>query len=482
MKRLVLAGTALSMLIASSPALAQRTETSIPAVVAVSDRCALTPVAEVSRLDKSTPEVFGAALGVILGGIAGELVKTGVNAAGDALDAASREQGFAAEGATSYLAGQIEYSQLTLKIAGGSETLALPPTGRFVPGRKCLHLFVQGATGSVDAIFSDGSLTKSGSVAFDWLGDDEASIDSRKEAAAELVALGVNSLPDLYAEILLLPGKEGFVAKPMLIWYRAPLKGAPKGPSPAEMHLLFSTPAFDAEKPGIGTGFAGARIGLPRLEAKKVLTWDDLKGVSSVTLPLRPTTGFIDGKVSAFNTAVASVGTAEANLGKAESAQRVADRLAKRDPKSEDAKEALIIAKEGVDEARMALALARLTISNLQAVPAGATNTQARIVIIRNADKFGMALAKALKGQADAAGKAATDSIAPKADWTAEDTGYLTAIQTVEAKQKAYDVALASGDAAATLVASHDLRLAKAKANEAAVTSKRTIPYPALLN
>jgi hypothetical protein len=482
MKRFILSGTALLALMAHSTALAQRAERSTSAVVAVSNRCALTPKAEVKRLEKSAPEVFEAALGAIVAGIAGELVKSGLNAAGEALEAASREQGFVAEGTSTFLAGQIEYSKPTLTSADGSKSHALPPKAYFAPHLKCLHLFVQGATGSVDDIFSDGTLTRSGTVLFDWSRDDEASIEMRREAAAELVALGVNSLPDLYAEILLLPGREGFVAKPMLIWYREPLKGAPKkGASSAEMHFLFSTPAFDADKPGIGTGFAGARISLPKLEPKKVLTWKELNGFSSVTLPLRPTSGFVDSKVTAFNSAVASVGVAEANLRKAVSARNAAERLVQRDPKPE-AQEALVIATENVDEAAIALVLAKEAISKTEAIPAGATNIQARLVIIRNANKFGLALAKALKDQSEAAGTAVTNAIAPKPDWNAEDTAYLTAIQAVEAKQKAYDVAIASGDAAATLAASHDLRLAKAKANEAAVSSKRAIPYPALLN
>lgn len=481
MKRSIAVGTALLMLFAHTPAFAQRAESSTSAVVAVSDRCALTPAAEVQKLDGSKKEFFGAAIGMILAAVVGELVKTGMNAAGEALEAASREQGFVAEGTATYFSGQIKYTQLTLKNDDDSDRIVLPPKANFVSGQKCIHLFVPGKSGSVDDIFNDASLTRAGTVRFDWLGNDQQANRSQSEARAVLAGLGVNSLPDLYAEVLLQPGEEGFVARPMLIWYRAALKGAPKGASAAEMHLLFSTPAFDAEKPGIGTGFAGARIGLPKLEPERVLTWIDLRGFNSVSLPLRPTAGFIDAKVTEFNSAVASVGTAKANLRKAESAHAAAKRLVTHDPKPE-AQEALILAKEAEDEARTALALAQLPIYDLEAVEAGATNMQARIVIIRNADKFGLALAKALKGQAEAAGKAATEALAPKPDWTGEDTAYLTAIQDVEAKQKAYDAALAGGDASATLTASHALRLAKAKANEAAVTSKRKVPYPALLN
>ena len=51
-----------------------------------------------------------------------------------------------------------------------------------------------------------------------------------------------------------------------------------------------------------------------------------------------------------------------------------------------------------------------------------------------------------------------------------------------ELKQKAYDDALAAGDAAATVSAAHALKLSKAKANEAAVASKRQLPFPGLLN
>lgn len=480
--RLLVAAAPLAIAMAAAvPAGAQRAETVTTAIVAVADQCALTPDAVFSRGGESTKEAFWALLAPILASFVGDLAKSGVTALGDALEQASREQGFVAEGAAGYHAGQIDFVQPTMKDANGVDVAAGSPKALFAPKPKCLHLAVPGPE-TIDNIFSDAALTAAGAPSFDWRsGDDTIKAAAQKTSRNRLVALGITSKPVLYAEILLQPGKEGFVARPLLIWNGAGLKGAPKGASAVEFHLLFATPGFDAAKPGIGTGFAGTRTSLPKLAPQQVLGWDALKGKTSIVMPLRPGTGYVDTSVTAFNTAVTQVGTAKAALRKAESAHAAAKRLAARDNKPENA-EALILAADAEAEAKLALQIAELAISDRQSAEAGATNVQARIVIIRDENKFGMALAKALKGQAEAVGKAATDAIAPKPDWTAQDTTYLTALQDVEVKQKAYDDALVAGNAAATVSAAHALKLSKAKANEAAVASKRQLPYPGLLN
>ncbi len=477
-----LAATSLAMIMSAAvPAQAQRAETVTNAIVAVADQCALTPDAVFSKGGESTKEAFWALLAPIFASFAGDLAKSGVTALGDALEQASREQGFVAEGAAGYHVGQIDFMQPTTKVADGSNVAVGSPKALFVPKPKCLHLAVPGPD-AIDLIFSDTVLTAEDAPGFDWRAADQvAAATARKTSRNRLVGLGITSKPVLYAEILLLPGKEGFIARPLLIWNGSGLKGAPKSASAAELHLLFATPGFDAAKPGIGTGFAGTRTSLPKLAPQQVLGWDALKGKTSILMPLRPSTGYVDTSVTAFNTAVTQVATARAALRKAESAHAAAKRLAARDNKPENA-ETLILADEAEGEAKRALQIAELAIADRQSAEAGATNVQARIVIIRDENKFGMALAKALKGQAEAIGKATTAAIAPKPDWTAEDTTYLTALQDVEVKQKAYDDALAAGNAAATVSAAHVLKLSKAKANEAAVASKRQLPYPGLLN
>lgn len=466
---------------ATASAQAQRAETVTTAIVAVADTCALTPDAVFNKGGESTKEAFWALFAPILAAFAGDLAKSGVNALGDALEQASREQGFVAEGAAGYHAGQIDFIQPMTKAADGSDIAVGWPNALFTPKRKCLHLAVPGAD-AIDLIFSDAVLTADNAPGFDWrAADPKAATAAQKTSRNRLVALGITNRPVLYAEILLLPGKEAFVARPLLIWNGSGLKGAPKSASAAELHLLFATPGFDAAKSGIGTGFAGTRTSLPKLAPQQVLGWDALKGKTSILMPLRPSTGYVDNSVTAFNTAVTQVATAKAALRKAESAHAAAKRLAARGNKPESV-EALILAAEAEEEAKRALQIAELTIADRQSAEAGAINVQARVVIIRDENKFGMALAKALKGQAEAVGKATTDAIAPKPDWTAGDTAYLTALQDVELKQKAYDDALAAGDAAATVSAAHALKLSKAKANEAAVASKRQLPYPGLLN
>lgn len=475
MNRFHVSAVLLSAVFVSGPLHAQRVETTAPAVLAVGSKCALTPSSEIDKQRESTKEFFGAALGGILAAVAGDLVKTGVTAVGTALEDASREQGFVFEGAATYHGGQIDITQ-----AQGAPSNPVPAKASYNPGLRCLHLFVPGA-GQINTIFSDPNWVEAGGK-FDWLGDDAAAIDKQKEARASLLNMGVSGPPLFYSEIVLIPTKEGFVARPMLVWYRSQLAGVrTKGPSAAEMHLLFATPSFDAAKPGIGTGFAGARLNLPKLAPGQLVLWDQLRGAASVMLPPRPTTGHIDTSVQAFNASVAAVGTAKAELKKAQSAHRAAKRLVASDPKPA-AKEAEILAAEAEAQGELALQMAQQAISDPQSVRAGATNVQARFVIIRDENKFGMALAKALKGQAEAVGKAATEVLAPSPDWLPADTAYLTALNDVEAKQRAYDAASAAGEAAAILSAGHALQLAKAKTNEAAVASKKAIPYPGLLN
>lgn len=458
--RLALA-TGPAMMVVASPLAAQRAETTSPAIVFANATCPLTPHDKLEGERKSTSEFIGPLLASLFAGFAGDLVKTGVNAVGDALDAASREQGFAAEGTAPVRFGQVDPNS-----GSGS-----PAT--YTPTEQCLSLYVPSGEGRIADFWRDSALT---TLEFDWKGNE----DARTNIGRDLENQGLTTLPALYAEGMVLPGKEGFIFRPTLVWYRSPLPGAPKGAASAEMHVLFATPGFDAKTPGIGSGFAGARLQLPKLTPGTALGWDQLRGARSVWLPLRPTAGAVDAEVQAINTAKTLVGTRTVELAKADKAMAAATRAQARKPGS-DADEALILATEARAEAEASLAKARAATANLVARPAGATNAQMRVVIVRDANKFGQALAKAIKGQAETAGKGVTDGLKPQPAWAATDTGYLSAMIAVEQKQKAYDDAVASGDAAAMTNAGNDLKIAKAKANEAAVAANMDIPYPGLI-
>ena len=443
-------------LVAATPATAQRAETTTPAIVFESPKCLLTPDGVLAGEREATSEFFGPLVASLFAGFAGKLVESGVNALGDALDAASREQGFVAEGSAAIRFGMID--------PGAS----VEQQAAFRPTERCISLYVPSGSGDIADILSDTTLTRNGTLRFDWTGDEVAQL----AIINDLRRKGVTDMPRLYAEAVILPGKEGFVFRPTLVWYESALPGAPKGSTAAEMHVLFATPGYEAGTPGIGEGFAGARLALPRLAPESVLDWNQLAGSRSVWLPLRPTEGVIDTAVQAHNAAKTAVATRTAELAKAERALAAAKRLQLRDPGPE-ADEAAIVADEARQEADAALKAARLSLGDGLSEPAGATNMQLRIVVIRDANRFGQAIAKALKSQAEAAGKGVTERLTPQADWEEEDTAYLTAMITVEQKQKAYDDAVAAGEAAAITAAGDELRLAKAKANEAAVAARK---------
>lgn len=448
-----------------SPAIAQRAETVSPAMVFERDKCLLTPYSALAAERARTGEFLGPLLVTLFAGLAGDLVKSGVNALGDALDTASQEHGFVAEGAAGIRFGAIDPASAEAQRA------------IFRPTERCIGLYVPSGEGDIANIFSDTALTRNGTIPFDWLNSPQEKLARTNE----FIKLGMTSLPTVYAEGVILPGKEGFIFRPMLVWYRTALKGAPKSRTAAEMHVLFATPSFDAKTPGIGGGFAGARLTLPRLAPGNVLDWNQLQGSKSVWLPLRPTAGVVDAQLQSLNTAYTMVGTRSAELAKADKALAAAQRVKARKPGPE-ADEAVAVAQETVDEATQALKKASDAVADRKSVPAGATNIQVRFVAIRDANKFGLAVAKALKGQADAAGKGVTDALTPKPDWATTDTTYLTAMITVEQKQKLYDDAVGAGDAAAIVKTGDDLRIAKAKANEAAVAAMKPLPYPGLLN
>jgi len=443
---------------------AQRAESTSDAQIIERDTCPITPTSALASERRRTAEFLGPVIGAIVASIAGEVVKAGVNAAGNALENASKEHGFVAEGSAAMRFGVIDQSD------------NLAEQARFRPTEKCLVFYVPSGSGDIGTMFTDPSLSKGGGTQFEWL-----DADGRIAITSSFSTLGMKTLPSVYIEGVVLPGREGFIFRPSLVWYRSALKGAPKSASAAELHVTFATPAFDAAKPGIGSAFAGAQIKLPKLSPGTLLKWDQLQSARSVWLPTRPTAGAVETKVQAINTAMALVGTRKEELTKATRTLAAAQRAQQRKPGPE-ATEAVTVAQELRTEADTAMKAAIKAVPAPQSSPAGATNVQMRFVVIRDENKFGMAIATALKGQTEPVGKAVTDAIKPKDDWAATDSAYLTAMVGVEQKQKLLDDAVASANSAGIISASQELRLAKAKANEAAVTSKKPLPYPGLLS
>lgn len=464
--RIALLAACASALAFSGQASAQRAETVTQAVVFEMPQCLLTPESAISSEQTKISEVMGPAVALALADIAGDLVKSGANALGEALETASQEHGFVAEGTAGIRFGIVDPSPES------------GPQAVFQPTARCIGLYVPSGKGSVANIFQDPTLTRNGTLAFDWKDDDV----ERANITNEFIAMGMTTAPLVYAEGMVLPGKEAFVFRPTLIWYPSPLKGAPKTKeTSAELHLLFAVPGYDAAKTGLGTGFAGARLILPKVRPGSVLDWDQLRGSRSVWLPLRPTAGTVDATLQGINASRTLVATRTAELAKAERALAAARRAQARKPGAE-ATEAVTLAEESRDQSQTALDQARAAAPGKASTSAGATNVQFRFVVVRDQNKLGTAIAKMLKDKAEVAGKSVTEALTPKPDWATTDTGYLSAIVAGEQKQKLYDDAVAAGDSSAMLAAGQELRLAKAKANEAAVSAKRALPFPELLN
>lgn len=111
-----------------------------------------------------------------------------------------------------------------------------------------------------------------------------------------------------------------------------------------------------------------------------------------------------------------------------------------------------------------------------------AVNVKARLVIIKDANKFALAIAAAMKGSADAAATAVTKELTPSTAWSTDATAFITAQTAVDGKQRDYDAAVTAGDTAKSATLGDELRVAKAKLNEAAAALNRPLPYPDLLS
>ena len=511
MRRSILLAASASIFAAPAVAETPRTDKVLAAHTHVFSACPMTPRHALQKQREAQQEALPLIIGTLLAGIAGDLVKTGLSAAGEALEAASREQGFVAQGQGPYFAGTV------------TKAKSVSDPARFEPGERCLVLYLPAKDEPIDKLFSEAAADRpeetdrltwqrASAEAASAPETQVAPAESERDAAANaekekeekktkyldeethskrawintFEELGIINAPSIYVEARLMPSKEGLQLVPTFVWYRKAFKGAPKAKAKAEMHLSLATPKFEAgAAPGaIGTVFSGARLALPEISPGEILDGEELRGTRSAWLPNRPTEGYVDDLVEAKNALLAGVSTKKAELDKAKLAEAKAKRLADKKPNDLD----LAYAYKEAERERKAIEIASIATSeqwsaDSEAVRAGATNVQMRFVVIRDANKFGLALAKALGNQAEAAGKAVTEELTPqgpKPEWSADKTAYITAMEDVAAKQRAYDAALAKGESEPIAVAAADLKISKAKANEAAVKLKMVLPYPGL--
>lgn len=453
--------TAAGLAFLAQPVRAERTEIVRQARMFAAESCLITPDAATDpELADATKE--SVLLAGVVAGLAGELVKVGLTAAGDALESASKEKGIVKEATTTFFMSRVNARGDSLK------------TARITSKPTCLILFADGL-GDINGFASDPQLKAALTRAATADGASLPLYDGTTTVVDTLKEAGIEALPSLYVEARVIPIREGIVIRPVLVWYRERLDRAPSSKAAAELHVNLAVPgAAD-----LGTSFANARLLLPKLSPGDALNWKTLKSSTSVVFGGRPTTGFVETRLASMNTAYALVGTRKKEVVIAE--RTLASTLRKDKAKSTiETREAVEAARLALSDAKSDQASANASADTLESVPAGATNAKVRLVVVRDENAFGLAIAKALKGQAEAVGKAATPALIPKSEWAATDTGYATALAAVATKQREYDTAVGIGSVDIAKLGD-ELFVLKAKLNEAAAASNRPIPYPSLL-
>lgn len=462
---------ALSPLSAGSAYAEERAESTKLARMFSAPDCPITPDGVLKGEQGATKEILPLLIATLIAGVAGQLATGGINAAGDALEQASKEKGIVSEGTTSFYMSRLVLADKKSKVA------------RIEPQAICLVLFSEGS-GDLDDLVNERALINlkdvaiaSGTPPLKLFGKDS----EREDVLGVLRKHGLGHIPSIYTEVRILSTDEGLYLRPVLIWYRDKLAGAPPGSANAEYHLNLATPGSGTGAGDIGTTFAGARMILPKIRPGQILSWVELKSATSVMVPLRPSAGFVDTKLAATNTIYAQFATRNKELAVANSAFLAAQTKdkAKSTPETRDA---LRTTGEALKEATAEQKAAAEQVTALTGSDVGATNAKGRFVVVKDANQFGLALAKALKGQADAAGKAVTSALTPEPTWAASDTAYVTAKSDLDGAQRDYDAALTSGDSGNIAKAGDALLLKKAKLNEAAAGLNRALPYPNLIN
>ncbi len=473
--RLTASATTIVAALAATPVAAQtpRAEAVQSVRMFTAPTCPITPADALLTERTKTLESAGI-VATLVGGVVGDLVGSGLNAIGEALEDASKEKGMVAEGVSHFMLGHI-------KPVG--PTVTAP---RFEPAEStCLILYRPGQ-GTLSELGTDVNVQALRKMIVSATGKDPIA-DGDNVVSSDLLKtladLGMDEMPALYVEAQVWGLREGMVVRPVLVWYREKMKGAPDKPAASELHVSFATPAAPSAS-DIGTVFGGARMILPKVKPGTLLDWKALRASTSVVMPSRPTTGYVDAQVAAANTLYTTVGTRLQEERTAERSFKTAQRkeAANSTAETREALAAARIVYEDAQKDRIAAETARNGFSRAQR--AGATNVKLRFVVIREPNQFGLALAKALKTRSAATGTAVgtalTEAMTAKPAWTPDDSAYVQALNAVDAKQREYDAAVASGDSAAIALKSDELRLAKAKLNEAAVKLKRPIPYPSL--
>jgi hypothetical protein len=472
----ILAAAITASLLHALPAHAQRAERIIQTSVAVTDACAFTRFPEAATKEAFVESILGSLFANVVGDLAGAAIES----AAQAIEAASREQAFVAEGVASYDFFEVK-DPTDQRLAKPEQKAKCVTIWRSGPATAA-----DGRTGFSAFAFLNGETYKGPAYKRYLLADPEGSANSLSE-------LGITGSIDLYVEAWIVPAADGMIIAPTMVWYPAALPGAPpKTASAAELQVQFATPASGPNTTDLGSSFAIARIALPKLAPGAKFVGPDLASFRSPVVPARMPQGSAAERATALNAAEAAYVTARAteraSLRARDAAKRKADRARAADQKVpanrtalEQAEDALQAANEKLsdDQETTRLAMARRSRGKLVAL--GSTNLRARFAVIRDENKFGMAIAKALGARKADLDTQLTAALEPKKDWSAAMTALLEAEAEVNSKQRLYDAAIAEGRLADAPALADQLSIAKAKANEKAIAAGRSIPYPGLL-
>jgi len=312
-------------------------------------------------------------------------------------------------------------------------------------------------------------------------------LQSENARAAGLATIGGVSRPSLVVEAELQLRGDSFVVRPVLIWYRKALPGAPNRPLPSQLHFTFTTPA-SAGVANQQSTFGVAVIQLPPLAPGSApMTARELWAFSSEALALRPQTESsatmtnLSNELDGYRTRLTEISSLTRAVEAARRRAQVPNAAADTRTALQGLEERLATSEAG--RPRLAARADRAMALATRGIRAGSTNVQARFAVVRNPNAFWLAVARAIQTRSTEAGTALTQELtpaSPTAAWTALDTAYVTQMAGVDRAQRVLDQARIGGDPAVIFEAEQSLRLAKAAANAAAAAASRPLPYPGL--
>lgn len=297
---------------------------------------------------------------------------------------------------------------------------------------------------------------------------------------------GLKHFPLAYAEVAILPSEDDLRIEPLAVWYRKALPGAPPSKAQrAELQVALATAGYSASGDALGSVYAFARMQLPPMRPGDYLTHDALRFTNLISHASRPPRDADKAAAAGYNLAHAKTATAKEEVAAAEAQLALA--RAKLADRNTAVNRLAVETRIGAEKkAREAAAKANQVSDKTppdgdqRLSNKGKTNARVAFIVIRDENKFGKAIAKALGAQAEAVGTAVKNQLTPAPAWAATDTAYVTAQAGLDSAMATLDAAVREGDPLKIAAAEAAVRVAKAKLNEAAVGADRLPPFPDL--